>query len=209
MVKCQTSPKNVLTGRLKVAHYHNFFPHFLKIELMNDNTENKGELKQRPMTTKEYLFCDGILAGKSQRDAYTDAGYVCKDDNVVDASASRLLSYAKIASYLSKKRGEIEKKTDISREWSMSMLKEIAEDAKIDGKLRDSTAAIAEINRMQGYNAPVKIDHTAHVDTFDPAKLPLDVVVELSKLIKKIETLQTVSEDHSEQAGIEKIKIGQ
>ena len=81
----------------------------------------------------------------------------------------------------------------MSREWSLSMLKEIAEDAKIDGKFRDSTAAIAEINKMQGYNAPVKIDNTTHNDILDPSKLPYDVLVEFTNLIDKIRALQGVS----------------
>jgi hypothetical protein len=110
---------------------------------------------------------------------------------------------------LSKKRGEVEKRVDISREKMLRMLSEIAQDAKTDNKYRDSTAAIAEINKMQGYNAPVKVETKTQETVFDPAKLPLDVVVELSRLIKKIESIRTVGEEHSEQAGIEKIKIDQ
>jgi phage terminase small subunit len=67
--------------------------------------------KSKSLSVKQQMFCDAILQGKTQREAYRIAGYKFKDDNTLDASASQLLSSTKISSYLSKKRGEIEKKT--------------------------------------------------------------------------------------------------
>jgi phage terminase small subunit len=178
---------------------------------MNNESVNneKKEIKQKPLNIRQQKFCDEILKGKTQREAYLVAGYKFSDDNTMDHAASQLVSNRKLSLYLSKKRGEVEKRVDISREKMLRMLSEIAQDAKTDNKYRDSTAAIAEINKMQGYNAPVKVETKTQETVFDPAKLPLDVVVELSRLIKKIESLRTVGEEHSEQAGIEKIKIDQ
>jgi hypothetical protein len=42
----------------------------------------------------------------------------------------------------------------------MEKLKKTIEQCEIDKKHRDLVAAAAEINRMQGYNAPVKVENT-------------------------------------------------
>jgi phage terminase small subunit len=193
--------------------------------------------KERPLNIRQLKFADAILQGKTQREAYVLAGYKAKTENVLDKNASILVNNGKVNRYITIKKKEVadkaEKKLDISREKVLKMLLEVAErcnqditpmlDRKgnqiyvedKDGKnvaafifnAKGVVAALAELIKVQGYNAPIKID--ASVDTgkdFDPSALPLDVVVEFSNLIdrvKKLKSLPAVSGGHLEQAGIE------
>ena len=58
----------------------------------------KKDSQSRPLTARQEKFVQGLIAGKSQREAYREA-YGCegKKDATVDASASRLISNAKVA----------------------------------------------------------------------------------------------------------------
>jgi len=58
----------------------------------------KQDSQSRPLTARQEKFVQGLIAGKSQREAYREA-YGCegKKDATVDASASRLISNAKVA----------------------------------------------------------------------------------------------------------------
>jgi hypothetical protein len=142
------------------------------------------------LNVRQQKFADAILEGKTQRDAYLLAGYKISTENAVDVSASQLLSNPKIKSYIDSKRAKIDKKVEarleISKEWALGKLKETvercAQDIKPmltrkgepiiiedkDGSLKEAyvfdsrgiTAAIAEINKMQGYNAPTESKNT-------------------------------------------------
>lgn len=71
------------------------------------------------LTVKQEKFCLEYAKSGNARQAYKSAGYTCKNDNSIDASASKLLSNHKVKSRLA----------------------ELAEDAK--------TNAIADIQEMQ------------------------------------------------------------
>ena len=77
------------------------------------------------------LFVDGLLQGKTQREAYFSAGYKAKSAVAADCLSSRLAKKDKVAEYFqeqSKKlQAIVEEKTETSREWTINQYREVAE----------------------------------------------------------------------------------
>ncbi len=129
--------------------------------------------------SKNYLlFAKGLAEGKSQEQAYVDAGYKSKKPNE-DASKA-IARCPTIAQYknLSQKIAQLEliPKQIATFEQKLNLLWKIAQHESsiasgadvedCDPKLRDSRAAIAaiaELNKMQGDLAAIKTDNKTTV----------------------------------------------
>lgn len=74
------------------------------------------------LSDQQRRFADGILKGKSQREAYESAGYKARGDSA-DSKAARLVRNGKVAAYLAEKRQKLEKETEITVE---RVLRELA-----------------------------------------------------------------------------------
>lgn len=195
------------------------------------------------MTPEQQLLADkltnlqrgtvlGVVAGKSQRQAYRDAGGAAKNDESADAIVSRMLSDATVKAFHDSliasaakssimtreealerlsligrtritdvlefevvevetvgKDGEPETKTDtIWRMKESAELNEIAACAiksvtmtKFGPKIEmhDAPAAIAQVAKMQGWEAPAKIDHTSTDGSMSPKSVDESLVKEL------------------------------
>lgn len=71
-------------------------------------------------------FAQEIVKGASQRDAYRAAGYATKSDAAADASASRLLSTAKVKARIAELQQKVEtltiEKIAVSKAWVIDKL---------------------------------------------------------------------------------------
>ena len=78
-------------------------------------------------------FVQELVKGASQREAYRAAGYNTKSDAGADASASRLLSNAKVAARLAEIQTKVEaltvEKTAVTKAWVIAKLVENVERA--------------------------------------------------------------------------------
>jgi phage terminase small subunit len=64
---------------------------------------------------ENYLkFCEAILQGKSQREAYLEAGFESSTNESVDACASRLIRHPNVSAYLAKRRAELQLELGVS-----------------------------------------------------------------------------------------------
>jgi len=151
----------------------------------------------RPRVQK---FCEAILNGNTHPKARKIAGYNDKNENTAAVQASKLLREGNVKSYMKLREAELLEKMKqqgyATREWCASQLITNAALSLSAGKYREHTAAVAELNRMQGYCAPIKTENinTNQQATFDPSKLPLDVIVEFTNLIKKVELMNAKKE---------------
>lgn len=178
----------------------------------------------------------GVVAGKSQRQAYRDAGGKAKTDETADASASEILSHPEVKAFYdslvssaagdavltraealerlsliartritdvlefetvevetTNKDGEPETKTEtIWRMKESAELNELAASAiksvtmtKFGPKIEmhDAPAAIAQVAKMQGWDAPQKIDHTSTDGSMSPSRVDESLV---SALVDKL-----------------------
>ena len=81
------------------------------------------------ITEKQKKFCDEYIISCNAREAYKKIYSSCKKETAIDASASRLLSNAKIIEYIKSKKIPIDKATIASMEevrefWSNTMRSE-------------------------------------------------------------------------------------
>lgn len=74
------------------------------------------------LTDQQRRYADGLLKGKTQRDAYISAGYKARGATA-DAAAARLLRNVRVAAYLEHHRQKAQKKTEITVE---RVLRELA-----------------------------------------------------------------------------------
>ncbi len=67
------------------------------------------------LNEKQLAFAEGILNGKSQKDAYHDAGFKATTDQALRSAASRLASDPAIRAYLAERRREIQHDTNVTQ----------------------------------------------------------------------------------------------
>lgn len=116
----------------------------------------------------------GVVAGKSQRQAYRDAGGRAKTDDTADASASEILSHPEVRAFYDSLMTQVAEKAIWTREDSLRTLAEIAMGDDEHGKTSDRVAAVKELNAMGGWNSPQKHEHTGKDG--EPIKASLEVV---------------------------------
>jgi phosphoenolpyruvate-protein kinase (PTS system EI component) len=106
------------------------------------------------ITAKQEAFCQALIAGRSQSDAYRDA-YNIKPGSKAGAiavSSSKLMSDPKITLRIAELRKAYAEAVCWSRRQSEQVLQDIALSEAI--KPSERIAAIRELNTMYGYKAP-------------------------------------------------------
>ena len=130
-------------------------------------------MNQEQLTPKQQLFVDNYLSnGGNASQAFIQAGYSASTENVVNASASKLLRSAKVASIIAKtKAGNLAKqakkreKIDIDQDWLISQLITTIEDARQVNQHNVVRNSIVDIGKLCGLyvdkrevNAQLSID---------------------------------------------------
>lgn len=103
----------------------------------------------------------GVVAGKSQRQAYYDAGGKAKNDAAADTSAYEILSRPEVKAFYDAMIAETAKDAKITLEAHLARLKELADAAASEGKY--SAAVAAEIAR--GKASGLYIEKVANTDS--------------------------------------------
>ena len=123
------------------------------------------------LTAKQEAFCQNIIQGMSQADAYRSAypNTRMADKTVIEA-ASRLMANSNVLARINELRGELAKPSIMSAQERLEWLTERIEDKSID--INAKLKAIDIMNKMQGeyvqkVEADVKSDITINVELVD------------------------------------------
>ena len=107
------------------------------------------------LSAKHKAFCDEYLAnGMNATKAYKSV-YKVTSDKVAEASSSRLLSNDKVKEYLQEEQEKTAKRLEIKKEDLLRDLVKIKDD-NIDHSPPFSMKAIEIINKMMGFESPIK-----------------------------------------------------
>jgi phage terminase small subunit len=127
--------------------------------------------QNRPLTQKQENFCQNILKGMSQYQAYLQAYEVqpTTGREVVDISASRLIDEPKIALRIKELRDKVENQNVLSIQKKREILHEIASNK--DEKASDRISSIDTDNKMlHVYNQPTESHITIEL-IYDSSRL--------------------------------------
>lgn len=119
------------------------------------------------LTDKQRRFCEEYVVDWNATRAAIAAGY---SEKTADVQGSRLLGNVKVAEYIDQCKTRTAQLAGISAVQNAVWLREIA--ASAVENTRDRIKAIEVLNKMEGYDAPTKFDHTTGGD-----KLPAPVQV--------------------------------
>lgn len=104
----------------------------------------------------------GVVAGKSQRQAYYDAGGKAKNDAAADTSAYEIMSRPEVRAFHDALIADAAESVKITLKEHLERLKELADAALADGKY--AAAVTAEIARGKVSNLYVeKVEHSGQV----------------------------------------------
>ena len=109
------------------------------------------------LTSKQEAFCQAVAGGMNQSDAYRsayNAGSMKPD--VVNVKASQLAAGGKVSVRVDELRKELANKSLWTREQSIAVLAGVVNAS--DAKHTDRIGAVTVLNKMQGFDAPVKLD---------------------------------------------------
>jgi hypothetical protein len=163
------------------------------IKEQTNNTEDiETEEKIPHLRPKLVKLCEELIKGTPRIEAHKIAKFKAKTDEARSQAVSDYLKKPEIAKYISirenQERIKLEIQTNVTKLWVLEQLKYGVEYSRDNNKVRDLVAATAEINRMQGYNAPVKVDNTisAANSSMDISLLTPEEKLALSNMLKKI-----------------------
>lgn len=120
----------------------------------------------------------GVVAGKSQRQAYRDAGGRAKTDSTADASASEILSHPEVRAFHLAMLGSVAKGAQITLQTLLDELEE-ARQAAVGGE-GDKAQAAAMVAatmgkaKLLGLEAPSKIDHLSSDGSLAPTRIVIE-----------------------------------
>lgn len=113
-------------------------------------TQKSQTNTQQPLTNPRWeKFAQLVASGKSETDAYYET-YKTKNKVSAKANGNRLMTNAIVRVRVRELQEENAKRASLSREESQNILSEIARDSQMGA--RDRISAIAELNRMNGWN---------------------------------------------------------
>ena len=117
---------------------------------------------KRGLTSQQEAFAQAVASGKSQSDAYRSAypkSLKWKPDSVWQ-QASKLMADTKVSTRIDSIRAELAERGLWTRENSVNALIGVL---KNPDKASDIVAAVKELNAMEGFNKPHKLDITGEV----------------------------------------------
>lgn len=111
------------------------------------------------LTAKQEAFCQGIVNGLGQADAYR-AAYDAEGmkDNTIYPLASKLMNNHKVSARIANLKAEVQDKQLWTREMSVKGLVAAFKVASNGGSASGMTGAVKELNAMHGFNEPSKMD---------------------------------------------------
>lgn len=114
----------------------------------------------------------GVVAGKSQRQAYYDAGGSAKTDEAADASVSRMLGDVTVRAFYDAMLKEAAGEAQITLQTLLDELEEARQAASgREGEKPQAAAMVAATMgkaKLLGLEAPSKIDHLSSDGTMSP-----------------------------------------
>lgn len=112
----------------------------------------------KALTAQQEAFAQAIADGMSQADAFRHAypKSLKWTPNALHPEASRMLASPKIAARIASLKAAIAEKALWTREQSVKVLAEVATQAEKDA---DRVRAVAELNKMHGFEAATTIVH--------------------------------------------------
>ena len=108
----------------------------------------------RGLSPRQEAFCMAYAKCGNATQAYREAGYKAKSDNVAAASAAKILRNAKVQARLEEIRGEVESERIVQpremQEWYSSIIRGETADGGKETRMRDRLKAAELLGRMQG-----------------------------------------------------------
>lgn len=112
------------------------------------------------LTNLQRLTVLGVVAGKTQRQAYYDAGGKAASDESADSAVCTMLSNAKVKAFYDAMMEAAAENAIWTRNDSLRELASIALGQDPEAKTSDRVNAIKALNAMEGFDAPAKIAQT-------------------------------------------------
>lgn len=108
----------------------------------------------------------GVVAGKTQRQAYYDAGGRAKTDLSADATVSELLSNPNVKAFYDAMMGEVAKTASITLETILQELEEARQAAMLQEKPQAAAMVAASMGKAKllGLEAPSKVQLSGDAD---------------------------------------------
>lgn len=133
------------------------------------------------LTKQQEEFCQEYLKDSNATRSYKLAYKVRENTKEATtwSNASRLLTDSKVIARLDELKKELAKKNLWTREMSVKTLAKIA--INQENKPTEIISAIKELNVMNGYNEPSKIDHQSSDGSMSPKESNSDLITEAIK----------------------------
>jgi len=128
--------------------------------------------QEQNLSVKQKLFINAYLGSENATEAYKQAGYKVKNDNVAGPEASKLLRNPKVSQEITRLRAnnlaeqaKKREKIDIDQDWLISQLITTIEDSRADKAHNVTRNAIMDVGKVLGLiinrsevNAQLSID---------------------------------------------------
>jgi phage terminase small subunit len=136
----------------------------------------------KALTEQQERFCQAIVAGMNQTDAYKAAGYKGAYKSMKD-NAARLIANDSVAQRIAELRKPIAAKAAVTLAWLIEQAQEVLAAAKSDSAHAASIAAIKELGILSGER--VETRHNLNQDTNEPSDLSRADLLDIARAGRK------------------------
>src|SRR4030095_9145041 len=84
-----------------------------------------AKVKERKLSDKQLKFIEAYLLCGVATQAYKDAGYVVKNDNLASVEGSKLLGNPRIAERIERRRQQAQKRNDVTVDWVVEQMQQL------------------------------------------------------------------------------------
>ena len=144
------------------------------------------------LTEKQRLFCIEYVVCLNATEATKKAGYKCKSDSVAKSVGCENLTKPNVIRKIKQLKAEISKKHELTRDYIISNLKEIAETEKLFNPAV-ARLAFSDLGRIIGIFAEdnaQKQPQTANIAFIDGTKTAEEIELRLIENMKKLGTAE-------------------
>jgi len=137
---------------------------------------------ERGLSEQQERFCQAIVAGLNQTDAYKAAGYKGAYKSLKD-NAARLIANDSVAARIAELRKPIAAKAAVTLAWLIEQAQEVLVAAKSDSAHAASIAAIKELGILSGER--IETRHNLNQEANEPSDLSRKDLLDIARAGRK------------------------
>jgi phage terminase small subunit len=131
------------------------------------------------LSEQQERFCQFVIQGFTQTEAYKRAGYKSKDDHAAAANASRLIANDRVAQRIAELRAPVAERAEVTLEYLQKRARRLLNKAEKAGQFSAANGALKELGILSGKR--IETRHNLNQDANEPTDLTRAQLLDIAR----------------------------